>query len=386
MSSSRPQHWRFGLLYFISFASISLPGIYGNLFLERSGVSKYQLGVLGAISAWVSAFAPLFWGLAADALQRFRPVLGGIHLAAGLLYPLFWFWAEAPFWRLAVLMALFAFCFRPAIPLTDAWTLGYLREHGGDYGRLRSWGSLGFIAPLAVSVFVLGGEAGASARSLWPIFVGFTFFKLIAVGTIFALPDRRAATAKRRFAWRELSAYLHPFAIVFFGASFLRFVVFTGYYTYFSIYLDEIGVPDNWKGSYWVVAVGAETLLIAVSGQLLRRWGVVPMLLSAFVAMTVRLAVWAMVPPWSVVLLTQTLHAFTFGAFHVASMYVIDRLTPEALRASGQTFYALVQGVGGILGGFLSGLLAEAYGIPSLYGWLAVLSLATTLSVGSRLC
>jgi len=93
--------------------------------------------------------------------------------------------------------------------------------------------------------------------------------------------------------------------------------------------------------------------------------------------MSFRLFVFSLTPPWYVVLATQALHALTFGGTHVASMQIIHRITPEAFRASGQTFLTALVGLGGVLGG----VWAETYGLPGLFRMLAIVGAAATLLV-----
>ncbi len=182
--------------------------------------------------------------------------------------------------------------------------------------------------------------------------------------------------------WRSLHAYLHPFALTFFLATFMSRFLFGPYYTFFSIYLDEQGIADSFKGIFWVVAVGAEAGLIAISGSLLRRFGEIALLLAGLSAMAFRMFIYSLEPAWYIILATQSLHALTFGAFHVASIQIINRITPEPFRASGQTFNGALLGIGSLLGGVVGGLWAHQYGYAGLYRILAIISAITTLLIG----
>lgn len=374
--------WRFGVFYFLSFAAIALHGIYGNLYFQRRGLSKFELGVLSTIPAWLNAVVPLMWGFFSDALRRRRLPMVIMHLGTAFFYPTFWFWDGESFWLLCVLMGFFTFFFSGTIPITDAWVLSHLARRGGDYGKLRSWGSLGFVVPLLGSMWVLRRSELATAESLLPVFIGFTGFRLVSSAWTLVLPDAVPAEKRSPLEWRRLKSYTRPFALVFFFSMFMGRFIFGPYYTYFSIYLDELGIADGFKGLFWVVAVGAETVLMAVSGRILKRFGEVFLLVAGLGAMAFRLFVFSLEPAWYFVLLVQTFHALTFGGTHVASMRIIHRITPESFRASGQTFLGALLGVGGVLGGMVGGLWAEAYGLAGLYRFLGVLAAFTTVLVG----
>ncbi|MGB9595043.1 MAG: MFS transporter [Candidatus Poribacteria bacterium] len=371
--------WRFALFYFISFCAVSLYGIYGNLYFRRRGVSNVELGILNAIPAWTGIFAPLLWGIISDAMRQRKLPSFIMHIVCAIIFPLFWFWSGESFLLLCVIMAVFTIFFSGSIPLADAWTLDHISRKGGDYGKLRSWGSVGFITPLLASLFILKKTEVSQANDLLPVFVGFCAFRLMSGIYSLSLPEYHSATKKTKLDWKSLKVYLDPFVITFFIAVFMSRFLFGPYYTFFSIYLDDIGISDNFKGIYWITAVAAETALIAVSGSILKRFGAVLMLIAGLLAMAFRMFIFSITPAWYIILLTQTLHALTFGAFHVASIQITNRITPEVFRASGQTFNGAILGIGSLVGGVVGGIWAENYGLTGLFRMLSIISLITTI-------
>lgn len=370
--------WRFATLYFLTFAALALFSIYGSLYFKRRGVSNLRLGVLYTLPAWVGTFAPLLWGIISDSRRQRRGPVVIMHAASTLLFPLFWFWNGQSFLQLCVLMAVFSFFYRTSIPLTDAWTLDHITHQGGDYGRLRSWGSIGFITPLFVSILLLKQSAVADVRDLLPVFYGFVGFRAITAIYAATLPDYQPSQ-RMKLDWRSLAVYLRPYAATFFFCVFMNYFLFGPYYTFFSVYLDEQGIADNLKGVFWVVAVGSESVLIAASGQLIKRFGATSLLLWGLSASVVRLFVLSLEPSWYFILVTQVLHALTFGAFHVASIQIIHKITPESFRATGQTFTGGLLALGGIVGGTVGGFWAETYGIAGLFRMLSLVALITVV-------
>ena len=62
-------------------------------------------------------------------------------------------------------------------------------------------------------------------------------------------------------------------------------------------------------------------------------------------------------------LFAQTLHAFTFGAYHAAAVAVIHRYFRGRHQAKGQALYtSLSFGAGGALGSLYSGYTWDAFG------------------------
>ena len=152
LQNNRSVSWNFATLQFLSFAALSLLGTYGTVYFKRRGISDFQLGILYSVPSIVSIFSPMVWGITSDWLRKRKPVVVIMHLVSALLFPLFWFLNSQSFLLLCIVMGLFSFFFQASIPLIDAWTLDHLSHKGGDYGRIRSWGSVGYMTPLILSL------------------------------------------------------------------------------------------------------------------------------------------------------------------------------------------------------------------------------------------
>ena len=133
------------------------------------------------------------------------------------------------------------------------------------------------------------------------------------------------------------------------------------------------------KGLPWIFAVGAEVVMIAFSGSLIRRFGAVSGIISAFIAMSIRLFVLSATPSWEMILFVQLLHGFTFGAYHPASIQIINKITPDFFRATGQTLVSVVGASGGILGSLAGAVWAETNGYTILFRNLGLCALIATI-------
>jgi PPP family 3-phenylpropionic acid transporter len=103
------------------------------------------------------------------------------------------------------------------------------------------------------------------------------------------------------------------------------------------------------------------------SARLTARWGVSTLLLASQGAACLRWAALAWISSPLAILLSQTLHALTFGTFHVAAVGRTQALFPPERRALGQALYsALTYGAGNVLGMFGGGLLHDILGVRGL--------------------
>jgi len=364
---------RFGAFYFIFFMPVGMQAPYLFLFFERRGFSDSQLGTLGAVTPLMTVLTPPLWGALADRWGDRRWTLAGLLLAGGLVFP--WLmWAESFAAALALMVAFSCFAFAGA-PITDAIALESIEREGGEYGRLRLWGSLGFAAPLLLAGLVLERGAGAGAASLYPMFVGFTVLRLASVGMVWALPASGGGKVGRRFDWRAARVFATPRFLALALCAVLAMGAMASYYLYFSIYLDQRGIPDHLKGYFWVIAVGAEVAMMWVVGAVIRRLGVKRTFVLSVLACAVRLLAYSFPLGPVGIAAAQCLHSLTFTAFMVSGITFVNRLAPPELRASGQSLWAAIShGLGSAVGAKLAGVAAGALGLPGMFRLFAAVA------------
>jgi len=76
------------------------------------------------------------------------------------------------------------------------------------------------------------------------------------------------------------------------------------------------------------------------------------------------------------ILLTQVLHAVTYGTFHMASILYIDQLSSERTKTLGQAVNnAVTYGLGLMVGFFFNGWLYETAGASLLFAISGMIAL-----------
>ncbi len=367
---------RISTFYFLLFMPIGMQAPYMFLFFKRRGYTDSELGTLAAVGPLLSILAPPAFGAVADMLGDRRRALAGLLLLSGLVFP--WLIHAGSFTQTLALLIVFSAFSSPPGAIADAITLEHLERKGGDYGRLRLWGSLGFAVPLLALGGILKKSAGETAASLYPVFLGYTLFRILSAGWVGLLPPSRGARrglldlrAIHAFSrWRFLA--LAICALVASGAM-------SGYYLYFMIYLDDVGIPDNLKGYYWVIAVAAETGMMLFVGRLIRAIGLKWTFVLSVLGCALRLFVFSFTLSPIEIAAAQLLHALTFTTFTVSTITFVSRFTPPELRASGQTVWmALTGGLGATAGAKLAGVAAGAFGLPGMF---RVFSLAAVVAL-----
>jgi PPP family 3-phenylpropionic acid transporter len=256
-------------------------------------------------------------------------------------------------------------------PLCDALMLAEMRGDLSNYGKLRLWGSLGFIAAVMGAGYFLdwfGVEA----------LLGFTFAILVLVFGA-SLRIGETASAPRAHDTPPLWSVLRKPEV---GAFFLSAALMCGahmaLYAFYSLYLERAGYSKPMIGAMWALGVVAEVAFFYFQARVFARFGARRVMLFAFGCAVLRFAVTGAAPglPW-LMLLAQLLHAATFAAHHSACVIAMQRWFAGPLQASGQALYmSVAYGLGCTLGGLVLTLCWDKLGAQQMFQVAGAMALA----------
>ncbi len=345
---------------------------YWSLYLEGQGYSYLQIATLMATIQLTKIVAPSVWGYIGDRtgqrvrLVRFGAIFGSMFFAGVFLEP--------GFYGLLLVMLVFTFFWNAILPLYEVITLRVLGKHRDKYGKVRLWGSVGFIGAVAL----IGGllelvEIQYLPWLLLPVFAG------IAVSA-FLVPSERGERKQQSAPAGSLKAIVtHPAVIAFFAMNFLLQVSHGAYYTFFSIHLEQHGYGKLAIGLLWSLGVIAEIGLFLIMHRLSRRFSVRQVVLGALVLTMIR---WGLIAELTsvlpVLIFAQLLHAASYGALHAVSVQYIQGFFGKHHHGQGQALYSgLTFGAGGALGAWLSGFLVDGFSTSAAFwGGAAAMALA----------
>jgi PPP family 3-phenylpropionic acid transporter len=360
----------FGAFYFAQFAVLGIYIPYFPLYLKSLLLTGPQIGILLALSPVSRFLFPAFWGLWADRAghRRLLIILSLVGSAAAFSL----FLGTVRFAPLAVVMLLYGFLLVPAIPLVEGLVQEEAESRTFSYGRVRLWGSVGFIAST-----MLFGRLLDNAP-IGTILAGILGISILNILPALVLPEGTPhGPSPRRSLRRELR---RTGVLAFFASAALMQASHGAYYAYYSIHLDRLGFTRTAIGGFWTLAVGAEVLLMLISGRLQDRYGAPRILSACFAVAALRWLLLVRASSLPMLALGQVLHAFTFGLFHVSAVGHTYRVFPPALRSAGQSLYSsLTYGLGNLVGYFGSAFLVDEIGIRGLFAASAALALAALL-------
>ncbi|MDK9557747.1 MFS transporter [Marinobacter sp. M216] len=328
---------------------------YWSLYLEGQGFSYLQIATLMATIQLTKIIAPSVWGWLGDRtgqrvrLVRFGAITGSLFFAGVFLEP--------GFYGLLLVMLAFTFFWNAILPLYEVITLRTLGARKEKYGKVRLWGSVGFI----FAVGLVGGvlefvPVQTLPWLLLPVFAG------IAVSA-FLVPSEVGEPKSAAPKGSLKKIVTHPAVVTFFLMNFLLQVSHGAYYTFFSIHLEQHGYGKLSIGLLWSLGVIAEIALFLIMHRLSRRFSVRQIALGALTLTMIRWVLIAEVTDVVAVLVfAQCLHAASYGALHAISVQYIQGFFGRHHHGQGQALYSgLTFGAGGALGAWLSGFLVEGF-------------------------
>lgn len=351
--------------YFFYFAFVGAFSPYWGLYLKSLGFTAVEIGLLMSLLQVMRIFAPNLWGWIADHTGR-RAWVVKLAAAAGLASYLGVFFGESFGWMFWV-MALVSFFWSASLPLVEAITLSHLGEAAIRYGRIRSWGSLGFILAVIGIGYLL--DLAPVAALLGAVLV----FKLGVAISAWRIPESPPAphAADHLPVWEILA---RPEVLALSAACLLMAAAHGPYYVFYSIYLVDHGYSKGAVGWLWAVGVICEIAVFFLMPRLAQSFTLKQILVASFGAAVVRFLLigWAVGSP-ALMFAAQVLHAATFGAYHAAAVAVFHRFFRGRHAARGQAFYTSVSfGLGGTLGGLASGYTWEGLGAAATFSLSAL--------------
>jgi PPP family 3-phenylpropionic acid transporter len=353
-----PPYWRLSAWYFFYFAFIGAFAPYFTLYLQSLGQSAFAIGVLMSLMQVMRLVAPNLWGWLADRLGH-KVAIVRLSAALSLVgFGTFFFFRD--FAGLFLGMAVMAFFWSASLPLVEALTLAQLKGHPDRYGRIRLWGSVGFIVAVTAAGVLL--DATGLPALLWiclALLVG-----ILGIAMLLGESPPDTMHAVHAPLGRELR---RPAVVAFLAACFFMSAAHGPFYFFYSIHLVDAGYGKTLVGALWSLGVVAEIVVFIAMPRLLQAFSLRAILLASFALAVVRFLLigWA-VDSLILLLLAQVMHGATFGAFHAGGVATLNRWFAPQHQARVQAIYGSISfGAGGMLGGLLAGQTWESLG-PAL--------------------
>jgi nucleoside transporter len=336
--------WKLSVMMFLEFFiwGAWLPLIFAYL-PDRGFNASQQAWILNtfAIASFVGMF---FSNQFADRNFSAERFLAVSHLIGGIAF-LGLLWANN-FWMFFALMMIHCLFYVPTISITNAIAFANLKDPQHDFGPVRLWGTIGWIAaawpyllfPDRTNMFYFTGIASVALAA----------FSLILPHT----PPRPAKPGEGSFAWLTAIKYLAtPFILVLFVVTFIDTSVHQCYFIWTETFLQKIGVAKNYTGIVMSIGQMAEIATMAVLGLVLKRLGWRTTMIIGILGHFVRFGLFAFAPLQWLAISINVVHGICY-AFFFATVYIfVDKYLPKNMRTSAQgLFNVMILGLGPFVG------------------------------------
>jgi nucleoside transporter len=282
---------------------------------------------------------------------------------------------------LFALMLFLAFCYMPTITLSNAVSLRNLRHPARQYGQVRVFGTLGW---MAAGIFVGVCTSPKSALPLlWGSWVALVL-GLYAFSLPYTPPAHEGKTIGELFGVPAIKMFGRRGFRAFVITSFVITLVTTFHNTYLNRYLVDLGVPN--AAAWQTTGQLTEIICILAIPWMRFRIGLKHTLLIGLAASVARFALYTLGNvPWMIAV-GIPFQGVCYGFYFIAAMLFIDKHAPRDLRASAQGLLAIcTSGVGAFAGNWVAGVAVDGYRTPAGVAWPAVWALPTIGSLAAML-
>lgn len=279
------------------FSMLYIARVISGIFLSPYLIKKYNIDITLRLSVGIGLILAVSYGFANEKI-----VLGLITFLFGMIYFM-------------------------VSPLVEGLASLFLREENIDYGKARTYGSLGF----TVIGIIIGGILGYVGNgSLYYILIF-----LVALYLVFMfLPQPKLIknlnleepiTKKEKeslYSWvlKDRNAILLIITV------FLYQLSHTAYNNYNALYLESMNISTKWlSGVILNVSVIAEIIFFIFSKRIVKRIKPKNLMIFAGVCAIIRWGALATFHNIYVFTIMQTFHAITFAVAHIAFILILNK-------------------------------------------------------------
>ena len=279
------------------FSMLYIARVISGIFLSPYLIKKYNIDITLKLSVGIGLILAVSYGFTNEKI-----VLGLITFLFGMIYFM-------------------------VSPLVEGLASLFLREENIDYGKARTYGSLGF----TVIGIIIGGILGYVGNGalyyilIFLVALYLVFMFLPQPKLVKSLSFEEPNTKKEKeslYSWvlKDRNAILLIITV------FLYQLSHTAYNNYNALYLESMNISAKWlSGVILNVSVIAEIIFFIFSKRLVKRIKPKNLMVFAGVCAIIRWGALAVFHNIYIFTIMQTFHAITFAVAHIAFILILNK-------------------------------------------------------------
>lgn len=329
---SKAQNW-LSLNFFTFFFTWGIFMPYWTAWLISSkGLTVESASTVIAVGLLVRSFSTFFIFPALSSKFPIGLLMKGLAISSVIL--LYLFIPFDSFYAMILAMTLFSLVYPLMLPLTESIGAIMMQSERINYGKSRSFGSIGYTVGLLVigAVTAYFGEGAI-------IYVMFAGCLLVVISAFYRTPaslQEKSETSSvpfRSLLQSKRFVIAMIICVLIQGAH-------ASYYNYGFLYSQHLGVNNTWSGVILNIAVISEIIFFTMADRLMKNIHVSSMFLVAALASAVRWTLLFVFPNVPVYIFTQLLHSLTFGLAHFAFIRLLYQEFSSREIPTAQGIYA----------------------------------------------
>lgn len=387
---------RLSLMMFLQYAiwGAWLPLMWTFLETHR-GFAPEQIGMMFMVGGIGAVLAPFIAGQIADRWFNTERFLGLSHLIGAALV---WQLASIESYEEFLVFSLaYSLVYSPTLSLTNSLSFHHLPDRDRDFGKIRSWGTFGWIlVGIGIGQWLLHrhtpeGASVEAVKAAQAAGIGDAFRLSAILGAAmglfcFTLPKTPPAKGNRELAVAKAlpEVFKQPLLTLFLLAvpvSCIHQFYFVHTAPFLGNFQSEMATQINsifgvGGGGLMTIGQMSEFLVLGLIPLVAKACSRKTLLALGLAAYAARMALFAYVhpihlatgvPEIALLILGVAMHGLCFGCFIFVAFMVIDENTAADVRATTQSLFGLVVfGVGIIVGSIVAGKVADASKVEKL--------------------